>query len=421
MNTIRILSPLEMEADVLMKRITKFSQITEQLPYPAGYRGILQDVHATIVVAVLNKGSITRSFGKQAVHIVNLISYRCINQEHDLQWDHTNPLSFTGDDVEDDVLQSYLGDMYLVFKYIKWEHDGLELVSESDTQDSGSSNKPVTSTTILNQKVIQIKSTIKPSYTPIVPTPKEDLSIQPPVVPQFNFNSVKCAAMIGDRIYTIYESLPIIPKTQNQISVTTDITKMSREDFRNLYPNCRVSTRNKLLYDPHYSGELKIHPVLGVIIPVEGFTEAQIIDNIIKYPHLYKLSKMIDGEIAGFYSTIEINGELKKTLEVWNSLPESSSIPYIKEYVREYVIRRYLLERDIKGIKHKYPLFGTLDPFLTLFTTPDEYLELGYTDIEGMARQCVKSRISYKKSRNPILRLADTYKDTPGCNICVNL
>lgn len=396
-----------------MKRITKFSQITEQLPYPAGYRGLLQKYHSIVISAVLEQEEITRSFGKNAIRIINVLSYRCINGES-LQWDANKPLNIVDSDMSDDDLQLALDDMYVAPRNIQWKLDNIHVVAETEIS-SADTLKPI--------PVPKITTTTKtkPVITVVNPTPKEDLSIQPPVVPQFNFNSVKCAAMIGDRIYTIYESLPIIPKTQNQISVTTDITKMSREDFRNLYPNCRVSTRNKLLYDPHYSGGLKIHPVLGVIIPVEGFTEAQIIDNIVKYPHLYKLSKMIDGEIAGFYSTIEINGELKKTLEVWNSLPESSSIPYIKEYVREYVIRRYLLERDIKGIKHKYPLFGTLDSFLTLFTTPDEYLELGYTDIEGMARQCVKSRVSYKKSRNPILRLADTYKDTPGCNICVNM
>ena len=81
-----------------------------------------------------------------------------------------------------------------------------------------------------------------------------------------------------------------------------------------------------------------------------------------------------------------------------------SLIPYNSDYIKEYVIRRYLLERDVDNIKHNYPLFGTLDPFLTLFTTVEDYINYGYTDVEDIGRQCVKARVAYKQSRNPILR-----------------
>ena len=412
-----------------MKRITKFSQIIEQLPYSAGYRGLLQSYHSTVVSAVLSRKTITRSFGKHAVRIINLLSYRCINHE-DLQWNPNDPLNIVDSDISEDSLQSALSDMYLTFQYIKWSLDDIEVVAESDTtgseekqEDTKSDKDEVSSGFFKNtQPTMKIVSNTGTTVTAILPTQKEDLSIQPPVIPTFNVSSVRCATMIGDCTYAIYDSLPTIPKKQNQISVTTDVTKMSRSDLLALYPNCRIYTRAKVLCDRKYTPEgLKFHPVFGTILPIEGYTEEQLIDNIIRYPHFYKLSKLVNDEVIGFYSTVEIDGELHKIRDIWNDLPESDSIPYVVEFVREYVVRRYLLERDIKGIEHKYPMFGTLEPFLTLFTTPDEYIELGYKDIEGMARQCVQARVSYKRSRNPIIRLVNSMSESSTVNTYMSL
>jgi hypothetical protein len=123
---------------------------------------------------------------------------------------------------------------------------------------------------------------------------------------------------------------------------------------------------------------------------------------------LYKLTKIVDGTLQNFVSTIELDGKLHKVSEIWSSLPESSIIPYVVDFVKEYVIRRYLLERDILGMKHNYPMFGTLEPFLTLFTTPEDYQTFKYFDPIELARACVKSRVSYKRSRNPILRMVES-------------
>lgn len=413
----------------MSKRITKFSQITEQLPYPAGYRGALQSIHATIVSEVLQNSSVKRSYARNAVHIINLLSYRCIKQE-DLQWDSKNPLVIGSDDVDDDHIAVEIGDLYLSYRGIKWELDDVEILPDYDDSDSDgkasidtqlsaiSENDTSEKPKIAPKKIPKIKPTTyqKPDVV-LLPTPQEDLSIQPPIIPTFDVNSVRCAMVIGDRTWAIYDSLPIIPKKQNQISITTDISKMKTADFRNLYPNCRVRVRQQIFYDPSYIDGIIYHPVLGKIVPVEGFTEEQIVDNVIRYPHLFNLSKLDGDEIIGFYSTVEIDGELHRILDYYKYLPEFKYIPLVKEYIREYVVRRYLLERDILGMEHKHPMFGTLEPFLTLFTTPEEYISLGYTDIEGMAKQCVKSRISYKKSRNPILKLVHEFEGAEGVSI----
>lgn len=143
---------------------------------------------------------------------------------------------------------------------------------------------------------------------------------------------------------------------------------------------------------------------LGVILPINGFTYDQIRENIIKYPHFYKLKRKINNNFVSFYSNIEIDNSLHDTLEVWDSLPDSKLIPKTTEFIKEYVVRRYLLERDIYKIKHKYPIFGNIDPFLTLFTTPADYIQFGFSDTEYIAKQCVISRVNYLQTRNPVLR-----------------
>lgn len=114
---------------------------------------------------------------------------------------------------------------------------------------------------------------------------------------------------------------------------------------------------------------------------------------------------MVNGEIESFYSTIEINGEIHNILDIWDSLPDAKRMPKSSEYIKEYVARRYLLERDIKHIDHKYKMYGSLDPFLTLFTTSDMYKDFGYTDSLEIAKCCVRSRVNYKQTRNPIIRM----------------
>jgi hypothetical protein len=156
------------------------------------------------------------------------------------------------------------------------------------------------------------------------------------------------------------------------------------------------------MYEPREG--LKLHPKLGLLLPIKNYTEDQLIDNLVKYPHLFKLLRQIGSDICSFYVHIEIDGKLSGILDVWDDLPDTKLIPKQSEFVKEYVVRRYLLERDIDHVDHKYPLFGKLEPFLTLCMTSAEYAELGYKDAITLAKQCVVSRVNYKISRNPIVR-----------------
>ncbi len=364
----------------------KFTNIIEKLPYPPALRARLSSLHSDVVTYVSGHYEGTAMYRQKVVNTINTLSYIVIcGDSMPEDYDSANPLNLKY--IDDELCKSTLGDIYVHSRLIDWD---VEL--SDNVQPNYKYHNVVNSTRENAQPVIR---TCKP-------TPKEDLYLKPPTVPQFDISRPYIQKMIGPDIYTIYVSLPDIPTKQNEISVTTDVDRMTYNDLMKLYPNQVIHTRSSALYE-RVSG-LDYDDILGVIIPVEGFTKKQIVDNIIKYPHLFKMSKVVDDQIVSFYTTIEIDGQLHKTLDVWDSLPESKVIPKSSEFIKEYVIRRYLLERDIKHINHKYPMYGTLDEFLTLFAPSDDYIRMGYKNTTDIARQCVLSRISFKRSRNPVLR-----------------
>lgn len=98
------------------------------------------------------------------------------------------------------------------------------------------------------------------------------------------------------------------------------------------------------------------------------------------------------------------NGELVSTLKIWDTLPIASKLPHNKKIVAEYFYRKYLLDRDIKGVQYKHPIEGTMEPYIMLFTTKEEYESMGYNNAVDLGRQCVENRVSYIQTRNPIIR-----------------
>ena len=411
-----------------MRKSIDFLQLTTKLPYPPSVKGKLSTIHATLIDQFLSVFTGKHTEKMKVIQAINCVTYMYISSDSmPFSWDETDPYH-TYRMVDDDELEDFLSDkgLYLTTKDIDWS--GVqELTSDSDLdRDVSVSIEPIVSNVTVPEEPTPIRdamvnpvqtaaiSTPKVSvqqaqqhpFSIMAPTDKSDLYIQPPVVPRFDYAHPWKSGILDDTPYVIYPSYPIIPTKQNEISVTTDVNKMSASDLKRLYPNCMIRTRAACMYEP--TGELLLDQKLGLILPIEGYTKQQLIDNLVKYPHIFRLMKHVGDSVDSFYSTIEIDGELHKISEVWNTLPEANLIPYTKEFVKEYVVRRYLLERDIKKIDHKYKLYGTLDPFLTLFTSQTDYINMGYDDIIQMARDCVTARVNYKISRNPVLRrLAD--------------
>ena len=246
------------------------------------------------------------------------------------------------------------------------------------------------------------------------------------------------------RPMNMYATLPIIPKKQRDISVTTNVDRMSKSELLNLYPktNPVKGFRSHPIFRRQYEG-FTTDPIFGFIPKIEGFTEEQVIDNIIKYPSLNSTTRLkIRPKTTNmkypqpFYHDIEIDGELIDCKKITEEICER--IPDIFRFIHagaayypiiwDYIVRRYLLERDILHMEHRYPMYGDLQPFASLCLSADEYVKRGYTnDIEEFAYNHVKSRIHYLESINPVITKYEensknvlTYDPHPCmyCNIC---
>lgn len=231
-------------------------------------------------------------------------------------------------------------------------------------------------------------------------TPKEDLFIVTPKYPR--------VADFHYRYKNIHVSLPQVPTKQCEVSCTTDVNFMTNKQLLDLFPNTFIRTRSPLMYESKEG--ITLDPDFGLLVPVDGYTDAEVRDCIIRYPHIFKLKRIgPDGNLISFYNHIEIDGELIDTLEAWSFLPEARIFDFDSmstrqeqlEFMKEYAIRRYLLERDVRGIKHKYPVIGDLPEFVTLFMPVDMYVSEGFKDPVDLARKCVSARVSYIASRNP--------------------
>lgn len=381
--------------------MVKFTQLPDKLIYPARIRAKLSTLHSDVITYVVSNFKNTAKYKRHVVDTLNTISvYIKNNDALPSDWSVSNPLTNL-ELLDSSYCEDTLGNLCIKVKDIIWDVHESE-TDEHITTDTAVITKPVSEDIVTSSKVVNITPK-RDTDVVISPTPKEHLYIKPPTIPQFDASKPWLQSQLNQNVYTIYESLPIIPVNQSQISVTTDISKMTIMDLMKLYPNHFIRTRAATMYENHEG--LTLDEDIGIILPIVGFSPNQVKDNIIKYPHIYKLTRYLDNKFTSFYSNIEIDGELHDTLSIWDSLPDSKKMPRNSEFIKEYVVRRYLLERDILGVEHKYPLFGTLEPFLTLFTTSHDYIRLGYTDVTDIAKQCVISRVSYKRSRNPILRM----------------
>ena len=371
----------------------RFTDISVKYKVKQAVKGKLSELHAMLITYVVSNFKNTKKYKQKVVDALNIITYALYSDEPlPFNWSPNSPFH-NFPDVSDDMIQEVLGDVYLTVDSILWdvEETDSEIVEDVEPEE-------VKSETIIKKEVQPEVVEVKDKNV----TDKKDLYIQSPAIPQFDYNRIWMSGEAGGDNLVIYVTLPEIPTKQNEISVTTDVDKMTYEELIKLYPNTVINTRSPIMYEKR--DDMDWDDNLGVIIPVDGFTVEQVKDNIVRYPHLYKLSREVDGNVVNFYTDIEIDGELKKTLEVWETLEISKKIPRQAEFVKEYVVRKYLLERDINNVEYRYPMFGELNPFLTLFMPPEKYKEYGYSDIEQLARDCVNSRVSYKRSRNPIMR-----------------
>lgn len=391
------------------KHKIKFTNISENYQVKKSFKGTLSSMHSSVITYVTKHYQGTAKYKAQVMRVINTITYAVYAAEPlPFNWSPQNPF-VNMPDIDEDAIKEVLGDIYLTVDAVDWDLRVVEDPNSSSNVNISEGNSEV--------KKPNIISVAKPTFKPIdkveepivdhsvKPTDPLDLYLQAPEVPQFDCSKPFMQGIDGADKLVIYTTLPEIPRRQRDISATTDINKMTESDLLNLFPNHFIQTRAQAMYEDI---GLDRDPKFGNIIPIEGYSTEQILKCIIEYPHLYKLARHKSGLQSGtdfpsFYGWMEIEGELVPTMDIWDTLPISKQIPRQAEYIKEYVVRKYLLDRDVGGHYFKYPLYGDLHPFLTLVMPAEEYIKYGYDPIE-IAKQCVLSRVAFKQSRNPIIR-----------------
>jgi len=232
------------------------------------------------------------------------------------------------------------------------------------------------------------------------------LNLFHPIMPQPDINDIRYSAVIDGREYCIYGDA-VVPWAQCQITAVSDISKFSTSDILNLFPDIRVYTRSQYLYQKYDNTEYDED--LGTVFKISGYTKSQIIKNIIEYPHLEGLDRIVKVKgvetLLPFWKHIELNGEIYPTTSVWSELPDTKNLPKTESFMNEYVVRKYILDSN-NGVEHKYKMRGSLKPFLTLYANPAYYEKYGYDPLE-IGKKCIEARRSFAFTRNPILKKLD--------------
>lgn len=320
-------------------------------------------------------------------------------------------------------LKEHLGDKYVESSYVDFD-----VVVGQDTYAPTSNPLDIVQSTISEQvpdEVVNNSIPLSDTYRETVPKPEfleklaiegytvlqdpkywaEAVALDWPLFPLADFNNIVYKHHTEIRDYVIYGET-MNPWNQSQISVVSDVNRFSDQDILNLFPPFRLYTRSQYMYKK-YDG-LDYDDDLGVIFKIKGFTKKQITKNIFEYPHLDCLDRHV--KIHGkdttipFWKHIEIDGEMCLTSAVWDKLSDTKHLPKTESFMREYVVRRYILEETVKGVDHKYKMRQDLRPFITLYAPPDYYSQKKLDPIE-IGRECVKARIALAKSTNPILRM----------------
>lgn len=381
----------------------KFTSISENYQVRPQYKAELSKIYSSIITYVIGHYDGTLKYKQQVVKVLNIITFAKYTDELlPSDWVIGRPFENIPEYSETEIEDS-LSDIYLTVDAIDWDISPVD----NPVTDTLESSVPIFA--ISSSKSVQKPGAVLtelPNYDSvetIVPTSPTDLYIQPPEVPQFNINKPWIQKRCGSDLLTIYTTIPEIPKKQRDVSITTNVNLMTEKDLLNLYPNQFIKTRAAILYEREQGSGLTFDPIYGLITPIDGYDYDTILKNIIEYPHFYHAVRLQNDKLESFYSYIETDNGLVDTLEVWDSLNISTKLPKHAEFIKDYLMRKYLLERDIEHKEFKYPLYGALDPFITLFMPASEYKNLGYDPID-LARQCVLSRVAYKQSRNPILK-----------------
>ena len=367
------------------------------------------------IIAILSK---SRKSVKTAARLINLLRYadkqndsfanQTFSKEYLTEILESGEVNSAYDDILDKDLEYDLSSNYLDFK---------EFESYFDSEES--SEIPSKASMFLHRSLDQNEKSVEDdSYIEVDISTEFDesyliqsVSLNLPTVANVNSQDVKLDFVFNDVNYRLYGESRL-PEDQSQITCFTDVNRFSDSDILNLFPPIRLYTRSPYMYQK-YEG-LKYDDDLGVIFPIAGYSEKRIRKNIIEYPHLENVERIVKikgkDTVIPFWKYIEVNREIVPTISIWNEFADTLKLPKTESFMNEYVVRKYLLDLEYGKVKPKYDIRGSFDSFLTLYAPPAYYRAHGYDPIE-VGRKCIESRKSYKYSRNPVVRMYNILND----------
>ncbi len=421
-----------------------------EIPYIYKMRAVLTHMYDHVYSVISDNYNDSVSAKKNYVKQINTLTYFLFKQDNmPLGWNRESPF-LKLPDLDEDELSKVLGEYYLEPTSIVWDvpsylplqtveriNQAVETVAkarEAEKQNIkenhsvrvSSTNRLLKSTepqpAIVSQPELKVQSRDNVDMQSANKlTSMDDILLDPgfPYFPRVDFNNYWIIVKDTDgEEYGIPRSLPIIPECQSDITATTEFNKMVNSDFMKLYPNHIMKLRSSAMYQKYEGYDcLEYDDDLGIIFPIKGFTREQVVDSIIKYPDIINIGLGRLGKKKKYpndsnpdtiweelHTRIEIDGELLLvTRTLWENTEELNKLPPNKAFQQEYIVRKYLLEKD-NNIHHEKEAFGETYPFITLFMRPEDYIKRGYSDVLDIAKQCVKSRVFYYRSRNAMLR-----------------
>lgn len=323
-------------------------------------------------------------------------------------------------DYDEDEMKSTLGNAYATVDTFDWkvlesrdatDYSDTSVIEDREAEDaqhvsqdtSEISRKDSSDSTDRDLSTVQFSDTSNDNEFVQHNSTRADISLSFRVFPIRDIKNLwRPAKDLAGRSMMIYKTLPEIPSKQSEITITTEVDEMTDSDLLKLFPDHFIRPRRLEMYEK-YEG-FNYHDKLGYIPKISGFTEEQVIDNLIRYPIFAYMFRRVDGKRVVFNKYVEIDGELLTSQQAYEKVEDVRNLPNNIVFFWEYSVRRYLLERDHNTVKHKYPLEGSCESFTTLFMTPEEYRELGYEDSIDIARQCVQNRVKFWRTRNPLTK-----------------
>ena len=277
-----------------------FTQIPDSLNYQKKYKAELSKLHSDIIVNFSKNCELNYTNKRKIIDVLNIVSYLVISGDaFPTDWKSSHPLDMSVESYLDTIdLVDYLNDLYISYKEISWDITKNDFALETFNEQKRL-EKPDIHITVSHGSGVTIIDKVD------IKTPIEDVLLEPRKIPLFDFSKPWLRQSIHGVTYTIPTSLPLKPERSQDITVSTDVNMMSDFDIDKLFPNWFMHTRGVSLYKPLDGVELD--PDFGLIFQFDGFTREQVIDNIIKYPYLYNVTRFVDGSVQDFYLNIEIS------------------------------------------------------------------------------------------------------------------